>query len=73
MSEIGDAGVEQSRKQKVAYARQAQATGELMQETELADEVTPFRRCSCRKRGCWTAAPVMTAATACWGGRRMPG
>ena len=42
MSEIGDARREQSRKQKVAYARQAQATGEQLQGTALADEVTPF-------------------------------
>ena len=42
MSEIGDARREQSRKQKVAYARQAQATGEQLHGTALADEVTPF-------------------------------
>lgn len=42
MSEIGDARREQSRKQKVAYARQAQATGEQLQGTALADEVIPF-------------------------------
>ncbi|MDN2701177.1 violacein biosynthesis enzyme VioE [Janthinobacterium sp. SUN100] len=42
MSEIGDARREQSRKQKVSYARQAQATGEQLQGTALADEVTPF-------------------------------
>lgn len=42
MSEIGDARREQSRKQKVAYARQAGATGEQLQATALADEVTPF-------------------------------
>ena len=43
MSEIGDARREQSRKQKVAYARQAQATGAQLQGTALADEVTPFQ------------------------------
>lgn len=42
MSEIGDARREQSRKQKVAYARQAEATGEQLHGTALADEVTPF-------------------------------
>jgi violacein biosynthesis enzyme VioE len=42
MSEIGDARREQSRKQKVAYARQAEAAGEQLQGTALADEVTPF-------------------------------
>jgi len=39
MSEIGDAGRERSRKQKVAYARQ----GVQLQETALPDEVAPFR------------------------------
>ncbi|MGX9712932.1 violacein biosynthesis enzyme VioE [Janthinobacterium lividum] len=43
MSEIGDARREQSRKQKVAYARQAEAAGEQLQGTALADEVTPFQ------------------------------
>ena len=43
MSEIGDARREQSRKQKVAYARQVQATGAQLQGTALADEVTPFQ------------------------------
>ena len=43
MSEIGDARREQSRKQKVAYARQAQATGAQLQGTALADEMTPFQ------------------------------
>lgn len=42
MSEIGDARREQSRKQKVAYARQARASGEQLHGTALADEVTPF-------------------------------
>lgn len=44
MSEIGDARREQSRKQKVAYARQAEAAGEQLQGTALADEVTPFHQ-----------------------------
>ncbi|MBE3024729.1 violacein biosynthesis enzyme VioE [Janthinobacterium sp. GW458P] len=42
MSEIGDARRKQSRKQKVAYARQAEATGAQLQGMALADEVTPF-------------------------------
>ncbi|KAB8047893.1 violacein biosynthesis enzyme VioE [Janthinobacterium rivuli] len=44
MSEIGDARREQSRKQKVAYARQAEAAGEQLQGTALADEVTPVHQ-----------------------------
>lgn len=42
MSEIGDARREQSRKQKVAYTRQAEASGEQLHSTALADEVIPF-------------------------------
>jgi violacein biosynthesis enzyme VioE len=42
MSEIGDARREQSRKQKVAYTRQAEASGEQLHDTALADEVIPF-------------------------------
>lgn len=42
MSEIGDAGCASTRKQKVAYAREKQATGEQLYERVLEDEVTPF-------------------------------
>ncbi|MDZ5636381.1 violacein biosynthesis enzyme VioE [Janthinobacterium sp. GMG1] len=42
MSEIGDARREQSRKQKVAYTRQAEASGEQLHGTALADEVIQF-------------------------------
>lgn len=42
MSEIGDARREQSRKQKVAYAREAAGAGSELYETALPDEVTPF-------------------------------
>ncbi|NHZ81403.1 violacein biosynthesis enzyme VioE [Massilia sp. CCM 8695] len=43
MSEIGDAGRQRSRKQKVAYAREASASGVELRDTVLADEVTPFQ------------------------------
>ncbi len=42
MSEIGDARLGQSRKQKVAYAREAEQAGVKLYEAALADEVTPF-------------------------------
>lgn len=42
MSEIGDARRGQSRKQKVAYAREAAAEGVKLYEMALTDEVTPF-------------------------------
>ncbi|MGU7811682.1 violacein biosynthesis enzyme VioE [Burkholderia sp. AW49-1] len=41
MSEIGDAGLGQSHKKKVAYARDAAAAAQLC-ETVLANEVSPF-------------------------------
>lgn len=44
MSEIGDAGRAQSRKQKVAYAREAVADGVRLYETVLPETVTPFQQ-----------------------------
>ncbi len=42
MSEIGDARHGQSRRQKVAYARETAAAGATLRETALEDELTPF-------------------------------
>ncbi|MDQ1829182.1 violacein biosynthesis enzyme VioE [Massilia scottii] len=42
MSELGDARRGQSRKQKVAYAREAEPAGVKLYERALADELTPF-------------------------------
>ncbi|CDG81739.1 vioE [Janthinobacterium agaricidamnosum NBRC 102515 = DSM 9628] len=42
MSEIGDARQGQSRRQKVAYARETAAAGSTLRETALEDELTPF-------------------------------
>lgn len=42
MSEIGDVRRGQSRKQKVAYARQTSAAGTTLRDTALDDELTPF-------------------------------
>ncbi|RSZ60434.1 violacein biosynthesis enzyme VioE [Massilia atriviolacea] len=42
MSEIGDAGRARTRKQKVAYAREAMPTGEQLYERVLEDELGPF-------------------------------
>jgi len=42
MSELGDAGRGQSRKRKVAYAREGTAAGEQLLETVLDDELSSF-------------------------------